>query len=642
MRLNLPGPGPLVRLVPKAETAVAAEPVESFIAADLSTAAAWWFDELADDVTEEFHAELVTTVLDVVAIITAGPPASDEVQAAQDYNEDYYHDDETEDAWAVAVLGFPDQVLDVVPQLFPPAVAEPIETFVAQPTFSEHDFETLVPDEIEDYLAPPEQLEFLAPPEVPSAELLAAQPYFEDFTSLVPDETDDYANDISLDRTASFAATPIETFASQVAPDHDFGTLVQEETEDYQPGPEQLEFLAPPEVPSSELLAAQPHFGEAAILAEESEDYANDVALDVTATFFPLAVEPVETFASQPLSEQAWFADTEVEDYQAPAEQLEFLAPPEAPSTELVASQPHFGEYLWPAEESEDYANESGLDLTPFLFPTALEPIETFAAQPLTEQAWFPDTELEDYQALPEQAEFLAPPEAPTTELTAAQPHYGEAFWPEAETEDYQQDSTVDPTATLFPVALEPVETFGAQPLAEQWFFAAEEIEDYLASPEQLEFLAPSEVGVSELVAAQPHFGEAFWPEEETEDYTPASSIELFPPVAAPELVVISYTTFENLVEHLDRPETSIEDYGASSLDIVPQLFPPLIPPGAGRPVADPRAADLTLAGATVGIPTQGMAVLDANPGTAISSPIQGQAVLDDDSGDAILRPVDG
>jgi len=835
--LNLPGPGPLVRLVPKAETAVAAEPVETFIAADLSTAAAWWFDEFVDDVTEEFHAELVTVVLDVVAVLTAGPPASDEVQAAQDYNEDYYHDDEAEDAWAAAVLGFPDQVLDVVPQLFPPTVAEPIETFVAQPIFSEHDYDTLVPEEIEDYLAPPEQVEFLAPPEVGSTELLAAQPYFEDFTSLLPDETDDYANDVALDRTASFAQTPVETFATQPAPDHDFDTLVQDETEDYQPGPEQLEFLAPPEVPSTELLAAQPtephpfdtyvpdeqtvedwgqvtsldvsaltpaptvvydsldradsgtlgtadsgqtwssetgawtisgnqavqtpgtpdaratidlgsndqtveadllhasnqqhvlarfsatptffiagfqvgdntlylfkyvagytqlgtyaagthtgrvkltcigttitvyldevqriqvtdstvpsanlagifgngalvdnfgpvagtsiaaklaaiaqpHFGESALPVEETEDYANDVVLDITAALFSVAVEPVETFASQPLSEQPWFPDTEVEDYQAPAEQLEFLAPPEVPSNELLASQPHFGEYLWLEQETEDYANESSLDLTASLFPTALEPVETFAAQPLAEQAWFPDTELEDYLAPAEQLEFLAPPEVGISELAAAQPHSGEAFWPELETEDYQADSSIDLTPTFFPTAVEAIETFAAQPHYGEWWWEEQQTEDYIPPDDVSWFLATP----LEAIVAGYDFHPEIEAPESLEDYQHTSTLDVSalietPMVSIAELVAANYFTSHGNVEALETEGLTVENDSTLSTDLTFFIITLGLP---GLPVQDPQA------------------VLTGEEGSSLLSGIEGTVLLIDAEGSSVLTGTEG
>ena len=73
---------------------------------------------------------------------------------------------------------------------------------------------------------------------------------------------DDYANDTTLDVTPAFfppaAVEPIETFAAQPTfGEHDQATLIPVETEDYQPGPEQNEWTAPPEVPT-EGIAAQP------------------------------------------------------------------------------------------------------------------------------------------------------------------------------------------------------------------------------------------------------------------------------------------------------------------------------------------------------------------------------------------------
>src|SRR4029434_2422738 len=110
---------------------------------------------------------------DSLPVILAGPPASDAEQAVQDYADDYPHGHDPEDAWWGNVYGFPDQALDVVAQLFPPAGVEPIETFAAQPHFGD-DLATYIPLETEDYAAPPEQLEPFAPPEIVVPELASA------------------------------------------------------------------------------------------------------------------------------------------------------------------------------------------------------------------------------------------------------------------------------------------------------------------------------------------------------------------------------------------------------------------------------------------------------------------------------------
>ena len=388
---------------------------EIHIAADISTQAAWWYEDEDTGEIARMAGEATTVVLDAVPAVLVGPPAPDAVQAVQVYTDEYPHGHDPEDAWWGNVFGFPDQALDVVPTLFPPAAVEPIETFAAQPHYGD-----------------------------------------------------------------------------------DFATLIPTETEDYQPGPEQLEFLAPPEVPFVELTAAQPHYGELPIPAEETEDYANDSTLDTTPTLFPAGVEPVETYATQPLAEQPWFEGEIVEDYQAAPEQLEFLAPPEAPTTELVASQPHYGEAFWPEAETEDYQADSTLDLSPTLFPTAAEAIEVFAAQP----------------------------------------HYGEWWWDEQQTEDYAADTTVDVTPHLV-AGVEPIETLAAAGYtAYQDHEPAETLEDYqhtttldvapltFAPPASIVELAPSYTTFHDLV-------DLLTPDS-LEDYQHTSTLDDVAPFAAP------------------------------------------------------------------------------------------------------------
>jgi hypothetical protein len=390
--------------------------------------------------------------------------AAIEVFASQPhYGEAFWPEAETEDYQA-------DSSLDVVAMLFPPAPPLAIEFFAAQPHYGDQ-FETYIAEETQDYQAD-STLETLP--------VCDFNIYSDVYGDCVPVLTD----------AMLIAAQP--SFADDLA------TYVSIETQDYVGAPEQLEFLAPPEIRIPELIPAlelreQAWFGD-----QETEDYGPDATVEVPQLYPATALEPIETFASQPLAEQWYFPADEIEDYLAAPEQLEFLAPPEVPISELLAAQPHFGESAIPAEETEDYANDVALDVTSTFFPLALEPVETFAAQALSEQPWFADVELEDYQAPAEQLEFLAPPEVPTDELLAAQPHYGE------------------------------------------WFWEAEETQDYAAPPEQLEFLAPA--GTETVLASQPELGIYFWSAEETEDYQNEAvldiSAQMFPPPLNPGLPV--------------------------------------------------------------------------------------------------------
>ena len=317
----------------------------------------------------------------------------------------YWFEEQQQEVWDEN-----ESTLDVTPQFFPPAAPSvPIEAIIyplaEQPWFPEV--------ETEDYSFA-EQLEFLAPPEINLAGIIGSFDTADDYL-FIPEETEDYATDL-LDIVPQLfppaIVEPVETFASQFLPDQPFWEA--QETEDYAFS-EQLEFLAPPEVPLVELTAAQPHYGELPIPADETEDYANDTALDVTAFFFPTAVEPVETFAAQPLAEQYLWPAEEIEDYLALPEQNEWTAPPEVGSTELIGSQPHYGEAFWPEAETEDYQADSTLDPVPTLFPTAAEAIEVFASQP----------------------------------------HYGEWFWEAEETQDYQPLDDVSPLFTEVPATIE-------------------------------------------------------------------------------------------------------------------------------------------------------------------------------------------
>jgi hypothetical protein len=464
------------------------------IAADISTQAAWWFEDEDTGEIARAAAETTAVVLDAVPAVLVGPPAPDVVQAAQDYTDEYPHGHDPEDAWWGNVFGFPDQALDVVPTLFPPAApGEPIETFASQPHYGEAFFESDV-----DYWDTSRASTTFFIPAVEIA--IAADTAHLDAYYQVDEEHLDHAVttlDVTPQLFPPFVQEPDSTFAAQPHYGDLFETYVPEETQDYAFA-EQLEFLAPPEAPIAELEAAQPHYGELPIPADETEDYANDSTLDTTPTLFPAGVEPVETFAAQPLAEQPWFEGEIVEDYQAAPEQLEFLAPPEVPTTELLASQPHFGEAFWPDQDTEDYQADSTLDLTPSLFPTAEEAIEVFAAQP----------------------------------------HYGEWWWDEQATEDYAADTTVDVTPHLV-AGVEPIETLAAAGYtAYQDHEPAETLEDYqhtttldvapltFAPPATIVEIVPSYTTFHDLV-------DLLTPDS-LEDYQHTSTLDDVAPFAAP------------------------------------------------------------------------------------------------------------
>jgi len=328
--------------------------------------------------------------------------------------------------------------------------------------------------------------------------------------------------------------------------------------------------------PRDELYAAQPLAEQPWFADTETENYDDTSTLDDTPTLFPSVVaEPVETFAAQPHFGDDFdtYAPDEVEDYTTLPEQLEFLAPPEIIVPEIIAAQPQ-SEVEWTQTELEDYANDTALDVTPQLFPPVVaEPIETFAAQPLAEQTWFDAEALEDYQAAPEQLEFLAPPEAPTTELIASAPHYGEAFWPDQETEDYQADSTLDPTPTLFPTTAEAIEVFAAQPYYGEWWWDDQPTEDYAAdatldvAPHLAAGVEPAETLLAAGYTPTPDVE----PADTLEDYQHTSTLDVSAltfAVAGITEIVPSYSTVHELVDALIAE--ALEDYQhTSTLELV-------------------------------------------------------------------------
>jgi len=437
--------------------------------------------------------------------------------------------------------------------------AEPVETFIAQQLVEQPWFDA----EAEDYAneSTIDVTPQLFPPIVAEpVETFASQPHFgESFEAYVPAEIEDYGTPPEQLEFLAPPEVPIpELEAAQFEALEDY-YFVPEETLDYAAPPEQLEFLAPPEIDLAGLIAsfdyADPYFD----IPEETDDYSND-SLDVTPQLFPPFVqEPDSTFAAQPHYGDSFeaYVPEETQDY-AFAEQLEFLAPPEIAVPEIAASQPHFGEWLVEEAFTEDYQAESTLDLTAFFFPTAVEPDTTFAAQPLAEQYLWPAEEIEDYLALPEQNEWTAPPEVGLAELVAASELREQPWFPDQETEDYAPDPLEVPA--LYPAtAQEPDSTFAAQPHYGEWFWEAAETEDYQPEVDALPaFLAPVLEPI-ESFASQPHFGEWVWEEQQTEDYAGDVDVSAF--LATPLEAIASGYDFAP--EALD-PEP-FEDYSPLS-----------------------------------------------------------------------------
>jgi hypothetical protein len=510
----------------------------------------WYVTELDQDTQEAdgFWAGLdATSTLDVAAQFFPGIAVEpDETFAAQDNNDGFQQ--ETEDPWWSHVYGFP----DYAPESIAPPEVPLAELIAAQPTFSEHDFATLVAEETTDYQSYVSELEtpteWFPPPT--DAEAQAAQPSFDpqDPYAFIPVETQDYASPSVLDVSFLDATPPVETFA------------------------------------------AQPHFGDIGIDAEETADYSNDSTLDVSGFLgITVAVEPDETFAAQPHfgDDFSTYVPIEVEDYSTLPEQNEWTAPPEVPSTELIAAQPTFSDDFstYIAEETQDYANDSTLDVS-YVAPPEVPLPELLAAQPLPEGPWIVAEETQDYandSTLDVSALTPATAQEPDTTF-AAQPHYGDIQIDAEETQDYQPESTLgveaayltatapdevfasyttfenliehfepagltieaDGFASLdvsFLDATPPVEVFAAQPHYGEAFWPETETEDYandstldVGAFQAIDAPAPTEV----LLAAQPHYGEAFWPAEETEDYVPFSSGDTSF-LAPPPIVALEY-----------------------------------------------------------------------------------------------------
>lgn len=330
-------------------------------------------------------------------------------------------------------------------------------------------------------------------------------------------------------------------------------------------------------VEPDETFAAQPHGGDLVLDPEQTDDYANDSTLEVSAQISGFVVlEPDETFAAQPHYGDLPIDEQFTEDYgdSTPAHDAPTEWPPPPSDAEAQAEQPYYGEAFWPDVETEDYADAITVDVSA-IFSTPVEPVETLLAgpsfvendpvshvaeEPVDYQPYLseletvtewppPPTDAELLAAQPSFADDLATyvaletddyandstleiptlfPTPPTDgEAAAAQPHFGDLPIPAEETEDYANDAGVDVAAFLsIPLAAEPIETFAAQPPEQPFLEPAEETTDYDPSitVDVTPFFTPA---VDEIGAAQPHHGELPIDPEETQDYANDSSLEI-------------------------------------------------------------------------------------------------------------------
>lgn len=186
-------------------------------------------------------------------------------------------------------------------------------------------------------------------------------------------------------------------------PEWEYGPLIDE----------QEELIAGPPDADHITQAAQPHYGELPIPEDETQDYANDATVD-TSWAMDFASGDEVTSATEPLAEQPWFPDQDID-------------------TELD--------------------NDTTLDVAPLtIAPDAFD--LTIATQPLSEQPWFEapdiDSEADNDTAIEVLAQLFAPDV--TDEFQAAQYALPEQPWyPEQETEDYDDSSTLDVAPAFAP-----------------------------------------------------------------------------------------------------------------------------------------------------------------------------------------------
>lgn len=260
--------------------------------------------------------------------------------------------------------------------------------------------------------------------------------------------------------------------------------------------------------------------------------YHQATTLDVTGAFFP----PVGGEADEPKAAQ-WdnegYQFEALEDgwaqtvYGFPDQDNDWLAalfPPDV--TESFFAQYPLAEQPWfPDEESQDYANDSSLDVTAAFFPPDVT-TDFLATQPLAEQPWFPDqeidTELQNDSTLDVTPQFFPPAAADDsyigiTALQTDQSDFSEPDWDFNQQIDQQEELIAGPD-DAFDV------TIAAQyPLAEQPWFPDQETEDYQPEADVSAFLAgPPLFAPDEILAAQPlmepYDQGSFPPDDPTED----------------------------------------------------------------------------------------------------------------------------
>ena len=655
---------------PSLDTSGGAVDALNAIAADPMAAGGWYVTQFdgTEAVEDAFWAGMSTdSTVSVDVTPQFFPPsavAPDEVMA-QDYYDTLPHDDEIEDPWWANTYGFPDQVADIVPQLFPPP--EPDETFAAQP-FNDGDFATQVPTETEDYqaestiddsaLAYPPPFTWINTAEggtdgvgvtTGNSGGASGQPWDQEFTTggtltfaagpASPIDTLAYHFDQTSGAVVTAAWTTfgwlpfvwtrvyvwIEQLASTPARIITFRTpTLQAAVQINATGKVAIADGVPSAIQTSNAILNLGQWYR--IEAFYGTDPAGPL---ITARLF---LDPNSTVPDEVLSggtpttlriNETRFGQANVAGFPFTIDldnigttNVGWLGPlGVAPDAPLTGSQP-LPEVGWtPADETEDYASDTTVDVTSAFFPPlVVEPIETFAAQPHYGDIQIDEQLTEDYQSSAEldtPTEWLPPPT--DAEAQAAQPHYGDLPIDEVLTEDFDATSALD-TPTEWPSSPTDVETQVAQPpIAPDWL-PADETEDYAAdsSIDVTPFFTPA---VDEVQAAQPHYGdiellpdeqtvedwhasaldtptewlpppsdaeaqgaqppiEPNWlPAEETEDYVADSTTDVTSAIApATDEVFGAQPTYGEAF----WPDQETEDYVSdSATDVTPQLYPP-------------------------------------------------------------------
>lgn len=191
--------------------------------------------------------------------------------------------------------------------------------------------------------------------------------------------------------------------------------------------------LASDEVQAAQYPLREPHPDWLWPLPDASDPaYANDASLDIAFAIDLPPLAPDEVHAAQPVLEPhpdwLWPLPDASEPYysnDATTDAAFLVDLPPLAGDEIHAAQPTFGEYFWPAPETEDWTTylDEGWMATTFA-----EPIETFAAQPHYGEWFWPGVETEDYTPYLDEAfiSVLEQAAAAGPEIFAAQPHYGE------------------------------------------------------------------------------------------------------------------------------------------------------------------------------------------------------------------------